>query len=197
MGPAVDREPRPVVLRATVALVAALAGCAPLASFRPASGLMEGRSVEGGVGAVAVSPRPFVQEDWHGMGHAWVTGRATDWLVVSGILAFDDDELAGGGAARLDLVDLDRFAGGVEVELGWAWGAFVLPMAVRLFDETWLYASPRIGTLGDEITPGIPVGFSVRLYEGLIVRLEGQASWAAFEAFERRFHLGLAVANQW
>lgn len=173
-----------------------LASCAPLASFRPAPGLLEGRDVELGAGGVAVSPRPFVQEDWRGAGQLWGSLAVTDWLMVSGILVADDQAVLGGGAARALLLRTDRFAGGVELELGWAWGALALPVAIRLFDESWLYASPRIGTLGDEITPGIPVGLSFRLHEGLFVRAEGQVSWARFSGFERRFHVGGAVAYQ-
>lgn len=174
----------------------ALAGCAPAASFRPPIGMMEDRSLEIGAGGVAVAPRPYVQESWHGSGQAWVSGPVLDWLQLSGVLAVDADAVLGGAAAQARYVDADRLAAAVEVELGWAWGAIALPAAVRLFDETWIYVSPRIGNYGDEITPGIPLGVSVRVWDGWMLRAEGQVSWADFRYYNRRIHLGLALAYQ-
>lgn len=148
-----ERAFRPGVL---IAATLAAAGCAPAASFRPPTGPMEDRSLELGGGGVAVSPRPYVQERWSGSGQLWATGPVADWLDLSAVVAFDDEAALGGGAAQARYVRTDRFAGAVELELGWAWGALALPVAVRLFDETWVYASPRLGTYGDEITPASP-----------------------------------------
>ena len=172
------------------------AGCAPFASFRPPNGLIEERSLELGAGGVAVAPRPYVQEGWSGAGQVWARGPLAEWLELGAVAAFDDEAALGGAFAQARYVRTDRFAGAVEVELGWAWGALALPVAVRLFDETWLYTSPRLGNLGDEVTPGLPLGLSVRVWDGLMVRAEGQVSWAAFRWYNRRVHLGLGVAYQ-
>lgn len=172
------------------------AGCAPLASFRPPTGLLEQRSLEIGAGGVALSPRPYVQESWRGAGQVWGRGPVTEWLELGGVVAFDDEAALGGVTAQGRYARTDRFAGAVEVELGWAWGALALPVAVRLFDQSWLYASPRLGNYGDELTPGIPLGLSLRIWDGLMVRAEGQLSWAGFRYYNRRAHLGLALAYQ-
>lgn len=192
-----DRFDRPAFLTALAAVVAgATMGCAPLASFRPPTGMMDDRSIELGAGGAVLSPRPYAQDSWRGAGQVWVSGPVADWLELSGVMAFDDEAALGGGAAQARYVRTDRFAGSVELELGWAWGAVALPVAVRLFDETWIYASPRLGTLGDELTPGVPLGVSVHVWDGLMIRAEGQVSWAAFRYYNRRVHLGLAVAYQ-
>src|SRR5688572_986628 len=72
-----------------VAMLVVLEACGPLATFRPASGLMEGRTMELGLGAAAVSPRPYVNEPWAHAGQMWLTGQAKSWLHLSGIAAFD------------------------------------------------------------------------------------------------------------
>jgi len=193
------QRPRTRVPSTTAVALSALVavGCAPLASLRPAAAPMPGRTMEVGVGGALVSPRPHVQEPWRGAGQLWLSGAVSDRLVLSALAFFDDQAAGGGGAARLVLVDVDRVRAGVEVELGWLWAAGALPMAVRLFDQTWLYASPRLGNLGDELTPGVPFGLSVRVHDGLSVRLEGQPSWADFDAHQLRFHGALGVAWQW
>ncbi len=184
-------------LRRTLLFLSILGGCAPLAGLRPASAPMPGRTFEAGGGAAFIGPRPYVIEEWRGTGQLWFTGRAGSWLTLSVVGAFDTEAVAAGFAARADLVRMDRLAGGVEVELGWLWAGVSLPFAVRLFDQTWLYTAPRVGNFGDELLPSIPLGASVRIYDGFALRLEGQLSWADFSAFNRRIHLGLAGAYQW
>ena len=173
-----------------------LFGCGPVSSFRPASGIMPENTLEFGMGATALSPRPYVTEDWQAVGMLWVSSEATRWSDLSAIMAFDADALALGGAYRVYYVDHDRFAGAVEGELGVAWAAFSLPLALRLVDQTHVYASPRIGTWGLEPIFGIPVGVSVRVYRGLMIRGEWQRSWQNLMYYNRRDHWGIAGAYQ-
>src|SRR5262245_55807721 len=127
---------------AALALVAAAGACSPIANLRPASGLMPGKKLEVGGGVAAVSPRPYVNEDWEGAGQVWVSGDTSSLISLSAIGAFDTDAFAAGGALRVNLVHESRFAFGVEGEAGYAWAALSLPAAVRLFDESWVYSAP-------------------------------------------------------
>ena len=171
-------------------------GCAPVSSFRPASGLMPGNTLEFGAGVTTVSPRPYVIEDWSTVGALWVSNEFTPRSDLSAIVAFDDEALALGGAYRLYYLKHDRFSGAAEAELGGAWAAFSLPIAFRLIDQTHLYASPRIGTWGLDPIFGIPVGVSARIYRGFILRVEWQRSWQDFAYYNRRDHFGAAGAYQ-
>jgi hypothetical protein len=90
----------------------------------------------------------------------------------------------------------DRLAGGVEAELGYAWAAVSLPVSVRLFDQSFLYSAPRLGTWSDGAIFGVPLGVSVRVYDGFILRAEAQLSWQGFKYYNRRTHLGGAVVYQ-
>jgi hypothetical protein len=171
--------------------------CSPVASFRPASGLMPGRHLEVGAGLAAVGPRPYVMtETWQKVGQAWATGNASDLVTLSAITAFDDDAIAAGGAFRLNAIRADRFAGGFEAEAGYAWMGASLPMAVRLFDQSWLYVTPRLGTWGIEPIYGTIVGGSFRIYDGFILRAEWQRSWQDFKYYNRRDTFGAAAAYQ-
>jgi hypothetical protein len=183
-------------MRKTGLLVLLIAGCAPVAGFRPASGAMPGRTLELGAGAAAVSPRPYVDETWQGAGQLWLTLDRSELLALSGIAAFDDDAVALGGAARLGLVRHDRFAGGVEGELGFAWAALSLPLAVRAFEQNWIYSAPRLGTWSTDALIGLPLGASVHVYDGLILRAEAQVSWQDFKYYNRRTTLGAGAAYQ-
>jgi hypothetical protein len=173
-----------------------ITGCAPVAGFRPAAGTMPGRSLELGAGAAAVSPRPYVNESWQGAGQLWLTVDRSELVALSGIGAFDDDAVALGGAARLKLLRHDRFAGGVEGELGFAWAAFSLPIAVRAFEHSWIYSAPRLGTWSTDALASVPLGASVHVHDGLIVRAEAQVSWQDFKYYNRRTILGGAAAYQ-
>jgi hypothetical protein len=177
-------------------LVLGAGACAPLASFRPASGLVEGHTREVGAGAMAEGPRPFVDEPVRAVAQVWFSGRATDKLTLTGIGAFDLSALALGGAARFDVARFDRFVASGEVEGGWAWGALDVPLALRLFDQTWLYTAPRLGNRGLMLAVDVPAGLSVRLYEGLMLRVEYRISWPELSYFERRQMLGAAAAFQ-
>jgi hypothetical protein len=70
-------------------------------------------------------------------------------------------------------------------------------MSVRLFDETWLYTSPRLQTWTDELGVGLPFGLSAGLLSGLSLRAEAQVSWADFVYYNRRVHLGAAAVYTW
>ena len=153
--------------------------------------------MELGLGSVALSPRPYVDEPWKHVGQMWLTGQPKPWLHLSGIAAFDAEAFAAGGAVKFILVRADRFSLGAETELGYAWGSFGVPFAVRLFDQTWIYASPRGGNLGIEPLYGFPVGLSVHAHRNLFARVEYQNSWVKFLAYEHRTHLGAALAVEW
>lgn len=181
---------------ATAALGLALYGCGPLASFRPASGLMPDRRIEAGLGISEVTARPYVNESSASAGQAWLSGNVGKRFALTGIAAFDDDAAALGGAARFTPLKLDRVVAGFEQELGFAWFAVSTPVAVRLVDQTWLYTAPRFGTWGVDLSFGIPVGVSVRVYDGLMLRAEWQRSWQDFKYYNRRDHYGLAIAHQ-
>lgn len=186
---------RPVLLLASVACLAS-AACAPLAGFRPASGIMDGRQAEVGLGGAALGPRPFVDEKTSGAAQFWASKRATKRLTVSGIGAVDLDALALGGALRVDALRTDRLALGAEGEGGFVWGAVSVPFAVRLFDETWVYTAPRLGTRGTDWLVELPAGVSVRVWDGLMIRPEYRATWVEALPEERRHVAGLGVAWQ-
>jgi hypothetical protein len=180
-------------------MLVTLAGvsCGPVANFRPASGLMPDRSLEVGAGIARVSQRPYVDEPSASAGQAWVTGEVAEHRVaLSAISAFDSDALGIGGALRVNAIRSDRFHGGIEGEAGYLWLALSLPVALRVLDQSYLYAGPRLFNWSVELAFGIPVGSSVRVYDGLIVRAEWQRSWQNFKYYNRRDHLGAAAAFQ-
>jgi hypothetical protein len=144
-----------------------------------------------------VTARPYVIESSHGEGQLWFTGRVAPWLSLSALGAFDTHTALGGGAALARFVTTDRVVAGVGAELGYAWAGASLSGAVRLFDDTWLYASPRVANWGILVGAGIPVGLSARVYRGFVLRAEGQASWEALKYYNRRFHFGAAAAYEW
>ena len=195
--PTARRYAVPGLAAPLVAMLVVLEACGPLATFRPASGLMEGRTMELGLGAAAVSPRPYVNEAWAHAGQMWLTGQAKSWLHLSGIAAFDPQAMGLGGSARALVLRADRVRGGVDLEAGYGWGGASLPFALRLFDQHWFYASPRISNYGIEPLLGVPIGLNVHLQGGGFLRIEYQSSWARLQAFNQRHHLGAALAVQW
>jgi hypothetical protein len=177
-------------------LPAVIVGCSPIANLRPASGLMPGKKLELGGGVAALGPRPFVSEDWESSGQIWVTGNASPKITLSGITAFDTDALAAGAALRLNALSEDRVAGGIEGELGYAWAAVSRPFALRVFDQSFVYTAPRLGTWSTGPIFGMPLGVSLRVYEGFMIRAEAQISWQDFKYYNRRAHLAAGVAYQ-
>ena len=173
------------------------AGCGPLATFRPISALTSERAHELGLGAVAVSPRPYVDERWGHAGQLWFTTRATSWLQLSGISAFDAGALGVGVGATASVVRGDRFAAGVQAEAGYGWAAAGLPFAVRLFEQSWIYGEPRVTNYGIYPMVGTPVGLSLHIEKGAFLRLEYQASWERLQRFNLRHHLAAGFAVQW
>ena len=173
-----------------------LLGCSPIAGLRPASGLLPDRRLEVGGGAAILGPRPFVEEPTRGTGQLWATGRVGQWITLSAIGAFDTSAFALGGAMRLNVLRWDRVAAGVEVEAGFAWAGASLPLALRLFDETWLYTAPRVGTRSYDWALELPVGLSVRVYGGWMVRAEYRVSWVDLDPYSRRHHAALGIACQ-
>ena len=176
----------------------ALMGCAPLASLRPAGELQgAGRSYEVGAGYVALGPRPYVIEDWQYTGQVWGTLALSRSWELAAVGAFDEVAAAGGGALRWTPLHLHRFAAGTEVEIGYAWAGFALPIAAQPLDGLWLYTAPRVGTQGIHATPALPVGISLETLPGCMVRAEWQTSWAQFYAYQRRTHLAVGIAYAW
>lgn len=182
--------------RALCLALLVLTGCSPIAGFRPASGLLPGKRLELGGGGAILGPRPFVEEPVRGTGQLWATGRLSRRVTVSGIGAFDTSAVAVGGAVRFDYLRVNRFAAGAEIEGGFAWLGASTPLALRLFDETWLYTAPRLGTRSFAWALEVPAGLSVRVHHGWMVRAEYRISWVELEPFSRRHHAGLALAYQ-
>jgi hypothetical protein len=182
-----------------VALAAAslAIGCAPPMSLRPIGGLPLDRNAEVGAAFVRVGARPYVEESWQGVGQAWGSLRVSPALDLSAVTAFDNSGFAFGAAAKLAYVRGSRVWLGVEGEAGWAWAALALPASLRIVGELRVYTAPRIGNWGSEWTPGIPVGVSVPIYGGFVLRAEGQVSWADFKYYNRRFLAAGAVVFQW
>lgn len=173
-----------------------LTDCSPIAGLRPASGLLPDKRLELGGGAAIIGPRPYVDEPVRGTGQLWATGRASRHVTLSAIGAFDTNALAIGGALRVDLLRADRFAGGAEIEGGYAWAGASVPCALRLFDETWLYTAPRVGTRSYNWAIELPAGLNVRVYEGWMLRAEYRISWVELDPYSRRSHAALGVAYQ-
>jgi hypothetical protein len=181
-----------------VAAICSAACTAPIADLRPPCALVhDDRKFEAGGGAAMVTARPYVIESPHGEGQIWFTDRVVPWLSVSAVGAFDTNTVKGGFAALARYVTTDRFVAGVGAEAGYAWYAGSLSGAVRLFDDTWLYAAPRIFNWGIFATPGIPVGATARIFRGLQLRAEAQLSWEEFKSYNRRLHLAAAAAYAW
>ena len=149
------------------------------------------------MGTVAVSPRPYVDEPWSHAGQLWFTSKATPWLQLSGISAFDAGAIGVGVGATALLVRRSSLVAGVEAEAGVGWTAGGFPFALRLFEETWIYAEPRISSFGIYPAVGTPVGLSLHVEKGAFLRVEYQASWERFQAFNLRHHLAAGFAVQW
>jgi hypothetical protein len=178
--------------------MAVLSGCAPLADFRPPSALVRGgRNFEVGGGGVYVTPRPYVVESGHANGQLWFTGKAASWLSLSLAGAFDSRSALGGAAALARIVTTDRFVGGTGVELGFAWAGASVSGAFRLFDDAWIYTAPRLSNWGKFLDFGVPVGLSLPIVDGFVLRAEGQASWEKLAYYNRRIHVGGALAYEW
>lgn len=186
--------------RSAWALFAALVlgtGCGPLATLRPISALTAQGTHELGLGAVAVSPRPYVDERWSQAGQVWFTTKATPWLQLSGISAFDTNALGAGLGATGLVVRGRSFMAGVEGEAGYGWAAAGIPFAARLFEQTWIYGEPRVTNFGKNASLGTPVGLSLHVEKGAFLRLEYQASWEQLQRYNLRHHLAAGFAVQW
>jgi hypothetical protein len=157
----------------------------------------EDRTFEVGAAAVTVRPRQYVIEGAHNQAQMWFTGRAASWLSLSGVGAFDGRSPLGGVGALARYVTTDRFVAGVGVEGGYAWLAGSLSGSVRLFDNTWVYAAPRISNWGIFVAPAVPVGLSARIFKGFNLRAEAQLSWQDMKYYNRRVHLAGAAVYEW
>src|SRR6185503_15283117 len=136
-------------------------------------------------------------EDAHTEAQFWFTGRAAPWLSLSGLGAFDGHSGLGGIAALARYVTTDRFVAGIGAEAGYAWVGGSLSGAVRLFDDTWIYAAPRVSNWGIYAAPAVPFGVSARLVDGFHLRAEAQFSWEDAKYYNRRLHLAGAAAYEW
>jgi len=143
-----------------------------------------------------VSPRPYVMESYRRTAQVWASHEPSRVVGLTLLAAFDEEALALGGALRLRYLRTDRFAAATELELGYLWAAISAPFSVRLFDQTWIYAGPRLANWGLDPLFGVPIGASVRVYDGLMLRAEWQPSWQGFKYYNRRSHFGFAVAYQ-
>jgi hypothetical protein len=175
----------------------AAAGCAPPMSLRPIGGLPLTRDREVGAALAGVGPRPYAQESWQAVGQVWGSMHLTEKLDVSAISAFDTSGLALGGSARYAFVQGSRVWLGAEAEAGYLWVAAVLHASLRIAGEFRVYTAPRFGNWGSEWTPGIPLGVSVPIYGGFVLRAEGQVSWADFKYYNRRVLVAGGLVYQW
>lgn len=180
------------ILAVTLAL-----GCAPVQSFRPADGLMEGKTSEIGMGGAVIGPRPYVDERAHGVGQLWISKQVHKRVMLTGMGAFDVAAAALGGGLRLDVVKTRRVAASVEGELGFAWGALVVPASIRLVGSARLYTGPRLGTRGVNWAVDLPVGISMPLTGSWVVRAEYSSSWVELRNYQQRHMIGLGVAYQY
>jgi hypothetical protein len=144
-----------------------------------------------------VTPRPYVIESGHANGQFWFTGKALDWLSLSAVGAFDDKSALGGGAALARFLTTDRVVAGVGIEAGYAWAGASLSGAARLFDDAWIYSTPRVSNWGQFVDVAIPLGISVPIVSGFLLRAEGAVSWEKLAYYNRRFHVGGAVVYEW
>jgi hypothetical protein len=67
---------------------------------------------------------------------------------------------------------------------------------LRLIDQSHVYTAPRLFNWSRDLSFGIPVGVSVRVYDGFILRAEWQRSWQDFKYYNHRDHYGGALAVQ-
>jgi hypothetical protein len=169
--------------------------CAPAQSFRPAGALPNDGQGEVGVGFSRVGPRPYVAEGARPMAQGWWSTRWGETWLSSVLFGFDQSAVLGGWALRKDIVQ-SRFSASAEAELGVLWGALSLPVSLR-FDRVQPYCAPRIGTWGPDLTGFLPCGLSLGPWQGFALRGELELSWADFAYYNRRLHLGIAVAQQW
>jgi hypothetical protein len=181
----------------TLLVLSPLVGCAPLAVLRPASGVLPDRSSEVGLGLVQLGPRPYVDERAQVIGQLWATHEPSQNLALTVLTAFDDSAVAGGLAVRWTPLRTSRLALGPEIEFGHAWGAASLGFAIRTVGENWLYTAPRIGNVGFDWTLGVPIGASIDLTHGFVLRGEAQLSWGELKYYNRRVHLAGGLAYQW
>ena len=165
--------------------------------MRPIGGLPPTRNAEIGAAFAGVGPRPYAEESWQAVGQAWASTRISRKVDVSAITAFDTSGFALGGAARIAFVQGSRVWLGAEAEAGWLWTAAVLHASLRIVGELRVYTAPRFGNWGSDWTPGIPLGLSVPIYDGFVLRAEGQVSWADFKYYNRCVLAAGALVYQW
>lgn len=172
-------------------------GCAPVQSFRPADGLLDGKTGEIGGGGAVIGPRPYVEERAHGVGQLWISKKVDKRVTLTGIGAFDAAAAALGGGLRFDLWKNRRAAVAVEGELGFAWGALLLPASVRLVGDARLYTGPRLGSRGINWAVDLPIGISAPLSGSWMLRAEYSSSWVELRNYQQRHLLGMALSYQY
>ncbi len=184
-------------MRLLVLLVVLLAlGCAPVQSFRPADGLMDGRTGEIGGGVALLGPRPYVDEVAHGAAQLWVSKKVSKRTTLTGIGAFDVAAAALGGGMRVDLARNTRAALALDAELGFAWAALSLPASVRLVGDARLYTGPRFGSRGINWAVDVPIGLSMPIDRRWVLRAEYSSSWVELRNYQHRHLMGMALAYQ-
>lgn len=178
-----------------VALLSLL-GCAPPAHLRPGA-LPLGTQSELGAAAVAVTPRPYVDEPTSHILQAWYTARLSErwsWSVIGAA-----DTWAGllGGALSVQALQLSPLTASVEIEGGVLWAAMSLPIELRVPGELRFYVAPKVGHWGPRFAPFIPVGLSAPLLSGISLRAEVMWSWADLEYYNARLHGSAGLAYAW
>ena len=178
-------------------ILGAALSCAPPAHLRPPSAPEQGHTDEVGIAVVGVSSRPFVDEKASRSTQMWYTRELDRRWILSFISAYGDGALLAGSALRFEAVSSNTFSTGAEVEAGFLWGAVSVPIDLHLHDRIHLYAAPKLGNWGAELTPFVPVGLNTRLSGGLYLRVELQMSWADFDYYNRRTHAAAALTYDW
>lgn len=186
-----------------------LSACAPAANMRPIHPIMPGKYVELGAGYTVRTPRvAFPDDPWQHAGQAWGSVRpapeSAPWLELSLVGVFGENaanEFTGavGVGVRFRIVDHDRVAFGVGIEIGTGWMALDLPIAVRFARDAWVYAAPQLET-GFSLTRPLSfrtyAGLSLRLVDALMLRVETQHALPGLDPQQQSFNLGLGLAYQ-
>jgi len=179
-----------------LAVVIALSACAPPAHLRSAA-LPPNAHSELGAAAVAVTPRPYVDEPTRRVLQAWYTGRLSDRWAWSLIGAADDGAALAGGALSVQALRFERVTLGVELEGGVLWAAASVPVELRGPGELRFYAAPKLGHWGPRLSPFVPVGLSAPLGAGVFLRAEVMWSWAELQHYNARLHGSAGLAYAW
>jgi hypothetical protein len=154
-----------------------------------------GRQGEVGVALSRTGPRPYVAEGARPTAQGWWSAKWGERWLSTVLLGFDQSAVVGGWALRRDILQT-RFTSSAEVELGFAWAAFSLPLSLAVTERAAVYCSPRVGN-------GAPSGRvrAVRGQRRAVGRLcrarRGTAQLGRLCVLQSPVEPGLALAQHW